>query len=135
MGVRFECPNGHKLHVKAHLAGERGICPDCDSRFIVPAASGGRVAPAEEQLPAEETEEKTEEKVEEKPAEEKPAEAKPEEKPVEALEVGTSLDTSVAPPKPHRSSRQSRRQRARRLTIILAALSFVLAIALIFILW
>jgi hypothetical protein len=46
MGVRFECPQGHKLHVKAHLAGQRGICPECGVRFIVPSFSGGRVAEA-----------------------------------------------------------------------------------------
>lgn len=46
MGVRFECPQGHKLHVKAHLAGQRGICPECGLRFIVPSFSGGRVAEA-----------------------------------------------------------------------------------------
>jgi hypothetical protein len=44
MGVRFECPQGHKLHVKAHLAGQRGICPECGARFVVPSFSGGRVA-------------------------------------------------------------------------------------------
>jgi hypothetical protein len=42
MGVRFECPNGHRLHVKAFLAGKRGICPECEARFVVPAANGGR---------------------------------------------------------------------------------------------
>lgn len=42
MGIRFECPNGHRLHVKEFLAGKRGICPECDARFVVPAASGGR---------------------------------------------------------------------------------------------
>jgi hypothetical protein len=46
MGVRFECPQGHKLHVKAHLSGQRGICPECGVRFVVPAFSGGRVAEA-----------------------------------------------------------------------------------------
>ena len=46
MGVRFECPAGHKLHVKVHLAGQRGICPECGVRFIVPSFSGGRVAEA-----------------------------------------------------------------------------------------
>lgn len=46
MGVRFECPAGHKLHVKAHLAGQRGICPECGARFIVPTFSGGRVPEA-----------------------------------------------------------------------------------------
>ena len=44
MGVRFECPAGHKLHVKAELAGKRGICPECGAKFIVPSFSGQRVA-------------------------------------------------------------------------------------------
>jgi hypothetical protein len=30
--------------VKADLAGQRGICPDCGARFIVPSFSGERVA-------------------------------------------------------------------------------------------
>jgi hypothetical protein len=42
MGIRFECPNGHKLNVKAFLAGKRGICPDCDAKFLVPESSGGK---------------------------------------------------------------------------------------------
>jgi hypothetical protein len=44
MGIRFLCPNGHRLNVKTFLAGERGICPECDARFIVPNESGGQVA-------------------------------------------------------------------------------------------
>jgi hypothetical protein len=48
MGVRFECPQGHQLHVKAHLAGKRGICPECGTRFVVPSFSGGRVTEAPE---------------------------------------------------------------------------------------
>jgi len=43
MGVRFLCPNGHKLNVKAFLIGKRGICPECDARFIVPQESGTQV--------------------------------------------------------------------------------------------
>ena len=43
MGVRFECPAGHKLHVKAELAGKRGICPECGAKFVVPSFSGQRV--------------------------------------------------------------------------------------------
>jgi len=39
--------------VKAFLAGERGICPECDVRFIVPAESGGR-APVVEEVAVEE---------------------------------------------------------------------------------
>lgn len=36
MGIRFSCPNGHKLNVKGHLAGKRAICPQCGSKVIVP---------------------------------------------------------------------------------------------------
>ncbi len=53
MGVRFECPAGHKLHVKAELAGKRGICPECGVKFIVPSFSGQRVP--EDNGPAEGT--------------------------------------------------------------------------------
>jgi hypothetical protein len=44
MGIRFLCPNGHRLNVKTFLVGQRGICPECDARFIVPTESGGQVA-------------------------------------------------------------------------------------------
>jgi hypothetical protein len=40
MGIRFNCPNGHKLNVKDHLAGKRGVCPDCGAKFVIPAAGG-----------------------------------------------------------------------------------------------
>lgn len=36
MGIRFACPNGHPLHVKADLAGKRGICPHCQAKFSIP---------------------------------------------------------------------------------------------------
>ena len=39
MGIRFLCPNGHKLNVKAFLAGQRGICPHCGERFLIPSES------------------------------------------------------------------------------------------------
>ena len=39
MGIRFSCPNGHKLNVKDNLAGKRGICPACGAKFVIPAAS------------------------------------------------------------------------------------------------
>jgi hypothetical protein len=51
MGIRFFCPNGHKLNVKAFLAGKRGICPDCDVKFIVPSESGGAVVAIDENEP------------------------------------------------------------------------------------
>jgi hypothetical protein len=37
MGIRFSCPQGHKLHVKTFLAGMRGICPTCGAKFVIPA--------------------------------------------------------------------------------------------------
>lgn len=39
MGIRFFCPNGHKLNVKAHLAGRAGFCPECGVRLIIPYES------------------------------------------------------------------------------------------------
>jgi hypothetical protein len=38
MGIRFSCPNGHKLNVKTFLAGKRGVCPQCGAKFVVPPA-------------------------------------------------------------------------------------------------
>jgi hypothetical protein len=40
MGIRLHCPNGHKVHVKAFLAGKRGVCPQCGARFDIPADAG-----------------------------------------------------------------------------------------------
>jgi hypothetical protein len=39
MGIRIHCPNGHRLNVKAFLAGKRGICPKCGARFDIPLES------------------------------------------------------------------------------------------------
>jgi hypothetical protein len=39
MGIRFFCPNGHKLNVKEHLAGKAGFCPECGVRLVVPLQS------------------------------------------------------------------------------------------------
>jgi hypothetical protein len=36
MGIRFLCPNGHKLHVKSHLAGRKGVCPTCGAKVLIP---------------------------------------------------------------------------------------------------
>src|SRR3954454_10101863 len=36
MGIRFSCPNGHKLNVKTFLAGKRGVCPQCGAKFEIP---------------------------------------------------------------------------------------------------
>ncbi len=42
MGIRFWCPNGHKLNVKGFQAGRRGICPYCGARFMIPNESTRR---------------------------------------------------------------------------------------------
>ena len=39
MGIRFFCPNGHKLHVKEFQAGRRGICPHCGVSMDIPLTS------------------------------------------------------------------------------------------------
>jgi uncharacterized protein DUF4339 len=39
MGIRFCCPNGHDLNVKAFLAGRRGICPHCGAKVRIPTES------------------------------------------------------------------------------------------------
>jgi hypothetical protein len=47
MGIRFYCPNGHKLNVKENLAGKRGICPHCGIKLLIPQKST-RVSSREE---------------------------------------------------------------------------------------
>jgi hypothetical protein len=42
MGIRFICPNGHKLNVKAFLAGKRGLCPKCGAKVVIPPHSTRR---------------------------------------------------------------------------------------------
>ena len=42
MGIRFFCPNGHRLHVKSFLAGKRGVCPDCGMGVDIPLKSDER---------------------------------------------------------------------------------------------
>jgi hypothetical protein len=40
MGIKFLCPNGHKLHVKSYLSGKKAICPKCGVRVVVPSEDG-----------------------------------------------------------------------------------------------
>ena len=39
MGIRFYCPNGHKLNVKEFQAGRKGICPFCGAKIEIPTES------------------------------------------------------------------------------------------------
>jgi hypothetical protein len=60
MGIRFYCPNGHKLNVKEFQAGRLGICPFCGARSQIPtqstrpsSKSAGRHGAAQANAPAE----------------------------------------------------------------------------------
>ncbi len=39
MGIRFNCPNGHKLNVKQFQAGRQGVCPVCGVSMQIPLQS------------------------------------------------------------------------------------------------
>jgi hypothetical protein len=39
MGIRFYCPNGHKMNVKTFQAGLKGICPTCGATMQIPLES------------------------------------------------------------------------------------------------
>ena len=39
MGIVSFCPQGHRVKVKDHLAGKKGVCPTCGVRFRIPLAS------------------------------------------------------------------------------------------------
>ncbi len=41
MGIKFHCPNGHKLNVKSFLSGKKAICPKCGAKVIVPSENPG----------------------------------------------------------------------------------------------
>ncbi len=44
MGIRITCPHCSKqLNVKSFLAGKRGVCPDCHTKFDIPAGSQDNV--------------------------------------------------------------------------------------------
>jgi hypothetical protein len=45
MGIKFHCPNGHKMHVKSFLAGKKGICPKCGVRIEIPLVSDADAPP------------------------------------------------------------------------------------------
>lgn len=39
MGIKFYCPQGHKLNVKSFLAGKKGVCPHCGTKVRIPLES------------------------------------------------------------------------------------------------
>jgi len=49
MGIRFACHECDKrLNVKRDLAGKRGICPSCSTRFRIPLVDAERSTPVED---------------------------------------------------------------------------------------
>ncbi|MBI3839605.1 MAG: DUF4339 domain-containing protein [Planctomycetia bacterium] len=52
MGIKFLCPNGHKLNVKSFLGGKKAICPKCGARVVVPNANQAAAIDARESAPA-----------------------------------------------------------------------------------
>jgi len=48
MGIKFHCPNGHKLNVKSFLAGKKGVCPKCGTKVRIPEASEAGLDDGEE---------------------------------------------------------------------------------------
>jgi hypothetical protein len=51
MGIRFLCPNGHKLNVKSFLAGKRGVCPECGTSVDIPMVGDARIAGSKKSKP------------------------------------------------------------------------------------
>lgn len=51
MGIRFLCPNGHKLNVKSFLAGKKAFCPVCGVRLTVPVESTAGARPSRRSTP------------------------------------------------------------------------------------
>jgi len=39
VGIVAFCPQGHRVKVKDHLAGRKGVCPSCGARFRIPLES------------------------------------------------------------------------------------------------
>jgi len=112
MGIRFECPNGHPLNVKEFLVGKRGICPECDARFIVPATSGGRaetVANGDSEIGVATVSTTTAPQLSE-------------------------IKLSVSPPLAHRTRRGRSLQKAKAATFLLSGLVFLLLVALVLVL-
>ena len=67
MGIRFHCPYGHRMNVKAFLAGRRGLCPTCGAKFDIPFQSEPEAlaGDATEKTGAESTDESTDQSTEE----------------------------------------------------------------------
>jgi hypothetical protein len=135
MGIRFLCPNGHRLNVKTFLAGERGICPECDARFIVPTESGGQVAAIVEsdlttavtELPLAPTESPV-----------TPFEVPPLDDALSAssivIDTGSNFGDESASVTAHRRQQRQRRERMKSLSLLLGGIVLLLAVVMLMVL-
>lgn len=105
------------MHVKQFLAGKRGICPECDVRFVVPAASGGRAEAAANGTPEVVS----------------PASA-PVAAPTVSAPPAPEVKLSISAPPLLRTSHNRRVQKAKAATLALSALVFLLLVALVLVL-
>jgi len=88
MGIRFYCPNGHKLNVKDFQAGRKGICPYCGTKMQIPLESTRKSS----------KEEKAEQQLDQPPdsGEGQPVAPMPPTGPVAAVASGAAPATPVA---------------------------------------
>lgn len=52
MGIVSYCPQGHRVKVKDHLAGRKGICPTCGAKFRIPLVSVAPIVRSPAAVPA-----------------------------------------------------------------------------------
>ncbi len=97
MGIRFFCPNGHKMNVKSFLAGKRGICPTCGAKFEIPLESSPAAAPPVMTHPASIHGPIAESAAPQSPAEVRHAPASPVAQPTMAPFAPQSVASGVAP--------------------------------------
>jgi hypothetical protein len=97
MGIRFYCPNGHKLNVKEFQAGKRGICPHCGVKILIPMEST-RPASSSAREPVEsgEPDESSDDNVAETEVADAPAMATP--PPIPGDEIPASVSPSPVEP-------------------------------------
>ena len=88
MGIRFACHVCAKqLNIKQDLAGRRGICPACSSKFRIPKQDAERSLPLEEPAIDQRTESPEPSAAELNPAELNPAELNPVAKPGVEIDI------------------------------------------------
>jgi hypothetical protein len=147
MGIRFTCPNGHKLHVKEFLAGRKGICPQCGTKILIPNAeaegqsgtisshAGSRTGTASPSIIIAVAESQ---EVSSAPGMSIPGEVQVEPPPVPAESTRLSFDPATIPDSPSspaaRYVAQRERNRRNQVTLAIVLLIGVIVLAIVLIL-